>query len=120
MTCSISGGFPPANLSLDCPGLTNYSQGQNSSYSWVTASGTATRALNGKICNCTAEHYAWIPLGSNLRITEAPGFNVYCEFLFILTALVEGLRGQFKMKMWFCLYFSFSMTFLVLMIIPSY
>ena len=87
MTCSVSGGLPTANLSLDCPGLTINSQRWNSSHTWLTASGIATRSLNGKTCTCTAQHYAWIPLGSNLRTTETPAIDVYCKFIYILTAL---------------------------------
>ena len=83
MTCSVLGGLPPANLSWDCPGLTSNTQRGNSSHSWMTASGTATivaiTALNEKTCTCTAVHYAWIPLGSNLRTVQTPNITVYCE-----------------------------------------
>ena len=80
LTCSVSGGLPPANLSWDCPGLTSNSQRRNSSHSWLTASGTATRAMNGKTCTCTAQHYAWTPLGSNPRTVQTPNITVYCEY----------------------------------------
>ena len=80
MTCSVSGGLPPANLSWDCPGLTSISQRGNSSHSWLVASGTATRALNGKSCRCTAQHYAWLPLESNLRTVQTPNITVYCKY----------------------------------------
>ena len=80
MTCCIPGGLPPTNLSWDCDGLTSSSQRVNSSHSWLTASGTATKWLNGKTCTCTAQHYAWIPLGSNLRTVQTPNITVYCEY----------------------------------------
>ena len=80
MLCSVSGGLPPANLSWDCPGLTSNSQRGNSTHSWLTASGTATKALNGKTCTCAAQHYAWVPVGSNLRTVQTPNIIVYCEY----------------------------------------
>ena len=83
MTCSVSGGLPTANLSWDCPGLISNSQRWNSSHSWLSASGTATKGLNGKTCTCTAQHYAWIPLGSNLRTVQTPTITVYCECCYL-------------------------------------
>ena len=95
MTCSVSGGLPPANLSLDCPGLTSNSQTGNSSHTCLTASGTATKALNGKTCTCTAQHYAWLILGSNQRTVQTPNITVYCEFNICLEKTSEQGKIMF-------------------------